>query len=285
MTTYAIGVDIGGTFTDIVCAGSDGSLRLMKRPTTRGDPAAAVRDAIAAMRGEWGIAPAAIERFVHGSTVATNAVIERKGARTGIITTAGFKDVLEIGRQMRHRMYDLILSPETPVFLSPGSRRKEVRERISAEGEIVASLDEDDVRRAAAELAADGVEAIAIVFLFSFLNPAHEQRAKELVAAAHPGIALSLSSDVDPAFREYERTAVTAFDAYLKPVVAGDLARMSADLAAAGIAAPLQIRQSRGGIGTAANAARRPVRLFLSGPAAGSSAPCPRAGRPVPMTS
>ena len=269
MTRYSVGVDIGGTFTDIVCAGSDGSLRLMKRPTTRGDPAAAVRDAVAAMRAEWGIAPAAIERFVHGSTVATNAVIERKGARTGIVTTAGFKDVLEIGRQMRHRMYDLILSPETPGFLAPGSRRKEVRERVSAQGEIVTPLDEDDVRRAAAELAADGVEAIAIVFLFSFLNPAHEQRAAKIIAAAHPGIAVSLSCEVDPAFREYERTAVTAFDAYLKPVVAGYVARMSADLAAAGIAAPLQIMQSRGGISMAANAARRPVRLFLSGPAAG----------------
>jgi len=269
MTTYAVGVDIGGTFTDIVCAGSDGSLRLMKRPTTRGDPAAAVRDALAAMRGEWGIDPASIARFVHGSTVATNAVIERKGARTGIVTTAGFRDVLEIGRQMRHRMYDLILRPETPVFLAPGSRRKEVRERVSAQAEIVTPLDEDDVRRVAAELAADGVEAIAIVFLFSFLNPAHERRAREIVAAAHPGIAVSLSSEVDPAFREYERTAVTAFDAYLKPVVAGYLASMERDLATAGVAAPLQIMQSRGGISSAANAARRPVRLFLSGPAAG----------------
>ncbi|HZK92188.1 MAG TPA: hydantoinase/oxoprolinase family protein [Stellaceae bacterium] len=267
--TYSVGVDIGGTFTDIVCAGSDGSFRLMKRATTRGDPAAAVREALAAMRADWGIDPAAITRFVHGSTVATNAVIERKGARTGIITTAGFKDVLEIGRQMRHRMYDLVLAPETPVFLAPGSRRKEVRERIAATGEIVTPLDADDVRRAAAELAADGVEAIAIVFLFSFINPAHERRARDIVAAAHPGLAISLSSEVDPAFREYERTAVTAFDAYLKPVVAFYVVRMAADLAAAGAPAPLQIMQSRGGIGAAATVARRPVRLFLSGPAAG----------------
>ncbi len=268
-TTYTVGVDIGGTFTDIVCAGSDGSFRLMKRATTRGDPAAAVRDAVAAMRAEWGIAPTAIERFVHGSTVATNAVIERQGARTGIITTAGFKDVLEIGRQMRHRMYDLVLQPETPVFLAPGARRKEVRERIAANGEIVTPLDEDDVRRVAAELVADGVAAIAIVFLFSFINPAHERRARDVIAAAHPDLAISLSSEVDPAFREYERTAVTAFDAYLKPVVAGYVARMGSDLAAAGVSAPLQIMQSRGGISAAATAALRPVRLFLSGPAAG----------------
>ena len=136
MTTYTVGVDIGGTFTDIVCAGSDGSFRLMKRPTTKGDPAAAVREAVAAMHADWGIDPAAIARFVHGSTVATNAVIERKGARTGIVTTAGFKDVLEIGRQMRHRMYDLILEPETPIFLAPGARRKEVTERIAADGSV-----------------------------------------------------------------------------------------------------------------------------------------------------
>ncbi len=269
MTRYSVGVDIGGTFTDIVCAGSDGSFRLMKRPTTRADPAAAVRGALAAMRADWGIDPAAIARFVHGSTVATNAVIERKGARTGIITTAGFKDVLEIGRQMRHRMYDLVLTPETPVFLAPGARRKEVRERISAQGEIVTPLDEDAVRARAAELAADGVEAVAIVFLFSFLNPVHERRAREIVAEAHPDLAVSLSCEVDPAFREYERTAVTAFDAYLKPIVAGYLARMASDLAAAGVSAPLQIMQSRGGISSAANAALRPVRLFLSGPAAG----------------
>ena len=268
-TTYTVGVDIGGTFTDIVCAGSDGSFRLMKRPTTKGDPAGAVRDAVASMRADWGIDPAAIGRFVHGSTVATNAVIERKGARTGIVTTAGFKDVLEIGRQMRHQMYDLILKPETPVFLAPGARRKEVRERVAADGTIVTPLDEDDVRRAAAELVADGVEAIAVVFLFSFINPAHERRAREIIAAAHPGIALSLSTEVDPAFREYERTAVTAFDAYLKPVVADYIARMAGDLGQAGVPAPLQIMQSRGGISAAANAAQRPVRLFLSGPAAG----------------
>lgn len=267
--SYTVGVDIGGTFTDIVCAGSDGSFRLMKRPTTKGDPAAAVRDAVTAMRADWGIEPAAIARFVHGSTVATNAVIERKGARTGIITTAGFKDVLEIGRQMRHRMYDLILKPETPLFLAPGARRKEVRERIAADGSVVTPLDEEDVRRVAAELVADGVEAIAIVFLFSFINPAHERHAAQIVAAAHPGVALSLSSEVDPAFREYERTAVTAFDAYLKPLVADYIARMARDLAASGVPAPLQIMQSRGGISAAANAARRPVRLFLSGPAAG----------------
>src|SRR5437764_11526562 len=142
MTHYSIGIDIGGTFTDVVCAGSNGSFRLMKLPTTRSDPAAAVRAAVAKMGAEWGVAPADIARFVHGSTVATNAVIERKGARIGLITTAGFKDVLEIGRQMRRQMYDLVLSPQTPVFLAPGARRKEVTERIAPTAEIVTPLAE-----------------------------------------------------------------------------------------------------------------------------------------------
>jgi N-methylhydantoinase A/oxoprolinase/acetone carboxylase beta subunit len=269
MTSYSVGIDIGGTFTDVVCTGSDGSFRLMKLPTTRTDPAAAVRQAVIAMRDEWGITPGDIHRFVHGSTVATNAVIERKGARIGLITTAGFKDVLEIGRQMRQGMYDLVLSPQTPVFLAPGARRKEVSERVSVAGQIVVPLAEDEVRACAAELVADRVEAIAIVFLFSFLNPAHELRARDIIAEAHPDLMVSLSCGVDPAFREYERTAVTAFDAYIKPVVGRYLAAMERDLAALGVPAPLQIMQSRGGIASAATAIRRPVRLFLSGPAAG----------------
>src|SRR5436189_4864242 len=143
VTTYSIGIDIGGTFTDVVCAGSDGSLRLMKVPTTRADPADAVRQAVIGMKEQWRVEPEAIRRFVHGSTVAINAVIERKGARIGLITTAGFKDVLEIGRQMRHAMYDLVLNPETPVFLAPGARRKEVRERICATAAAGVPLTED----------------------------------------------------------------------------------------------------------------------------------------------
>ena len=205
MASYSIGIDIGGTFTDVVCAGTDGSFRLIKLATTRSDPAVAVRAAIEKMRDEWGVEPGNISHFVHGSTVATNAVIERKGARIGIITTAGFKDVLEIGRQMRHAMYDLVLSPETPVFLTPGARRKEVTERISALGGIVTPLAEDEVRLRAAELVADGVEAVAIVFLFSFLNPAHEFRARDIIAKEFPDLLVSLSCEVDPAFREYER--------------------------------------------------------------------------------
>lgn len=266
---FHIGVDIGGTFTDVVCVSTNGDLRLVKIPTTRGDPSVAVQHAVALMAQNWGVDPADISRFVHGTTAATNAVLERKGARTGLITTSGFKDVLEIGRQMRHRMYDMILHAETPTFLAPGARRKEITERISASGEIFVPLDEEAVIEAANALAADGVEAIAVCFLFSFINPAHELRAREIIRRLHPKIMISLSCEVDPAFREYERTTVTAFDAYVKPVLDRYLANMEQNLIRAGIKAPLQIMQSRGGICSAEVARRRPVRLFLSGPAAG----------------
>jgi N-methylhydantoinase A len=265
----AIGVDIGGTFTDVVVRVPGEPARILKIPTTRADPRRAVLTALERMQAEWGIAPADVARFVHGTTVATNAVLERKGARVGLVTTGGFRDVLEIGRQMRHQMYDLALDPETPTFLAPGRLRREIAERIGPNGEVLVPLDEAGLARAADELIAAGAQAIAIVFLFSFLNDAHERRARDLIAARHPDVFVSLSCEVDPAFREYERTVVTTFDAYVKPVVDRYLENLAAGLAAAGVPAPLQIMQSRGGISGTATARLRPVRLFLSGPAAG----------------
>jgi N-methylhydantoinase A/oxoprolinase/acetone carboxylase beta subunit len=264
-----IGIDIGGTFTDVVCRLPDGSVRIAKIPTTRGDPSRAVLAALRMAEAEWGVAAGAIRRFVHGTTVATNAVLERKGARIGLIATEGFRDVLEIGRQMRHQMYDLVLRPETPVFLAPGRFRKEVRERLDAAGGVLVPLDEASVRQAVAALRALDVQAIAVCLLFSFLDPSHEQRIRAIIAEVDPFLPVSLSCEVDPAFREYERTCVTAFDAYIKPVVAAYLANMEAGLAAAGLTVPLQVMQSRGGLMSSAIARERPVRLFLSGPAAG----------------
>lgn len=264
-----IGVDIGGTFTDVVCRLDDGTVRIAKLPTTSGDPSRAVLAALQMAEREWHLAPADITRFVHGTTVATNAVLERKGARIGLITTEGFRDVLEIGRQMRHQMYDLVLQPETPVFLAPGRFRKEVTERLDAHGNTLTALDEASVLRAVAELTALDVRAIAVCLLFSFLDPTHERRIRELIQQRHPTLMVSLSSDVDPAFREYERTCVTAFDAYIKPVVADYLANLEQGLAAAGVTVPLQMMQSRGGLMSASVARQRPVRLFLSGPAGG----------------
>lgn len=266
---FEIGVDIGGTFTDVVCREPGGRMRLMKVPTTRSDPSEAVLRALAAMREAWSLDPSLITRFSHGTTVATNAVLERKGARIGIITTEGFRDVIEIGRQLRRAVYSVILEPETPVFLAPGQFRREVAERLSAKGEIVTPLDEAALLAAADELVEAGAQALAICFLFSFLNPVHERRARELIEARHPNIMVSVSHEVDPAFREYERTVATAFDAYVKPVVDRYLAHLEGGLAKAGIGAPLQVMQSRGGLSVASVARERPVRLFLSGPAAG----------------
>src|SRR6516225_1941645 len=158
----SIGVDIGGTFTDVVVRRSGAPTRIMKIPSTRKDPSIAVLEALERMEAEWGLAPRQVVRFVHGTTVATNAVIERKGACVGLITTRGFRDVIEIGRQMRHQMYDLALEPETPTFLAPGRRRREVRERSGASGAVIAALDEEELAAAADELLGAGAQAIAI---------------------------------------------------------------------------------------------------------------------------
>jgi N-methylhydantoinase A/oxoprolinase/acetone carboxylase beta subunit len=264
-----VAVDIGGTFTDLVCLGEDGRIHLGKIPSTRGNESEAVATALELMARDWGLRPQQIARFVHGTTVATNAVLERQGARIGLLATEGFRDILEIGRQYRTDMYNLFFEPNAPVFLVPGQRRKGVSERISATGGVVVPLDEDSVRRAVQELLAEGVDAIAVCYLFSFLNPAHERRTAELIAEIAPDIAVSLSSMVDPSFREYERTCITAFDAYIKPVLSSYLLRIEHILADAGMKGPFQVMQSRGGIGRAGTVSDRPVRLFLSGPAAG----------------
>ena len=268
-TGFSIGVDIGGTFTDVVCVGADRSLRLVKIPTTRQNPSDGVGIVLEHMAHQWGVDPAHIERFVHGTTVATNAVLERRGGRVGLLMTAGFRDVLEIGRQSRRSMYALKLRPETPVFLAPRAFRKEIHERVDAHGEVVTPLDAQSVQSALEELVALGVDAIAISFLFSFLNPDHERQAAQIVRRLQPALKVSISSEVDPTFREYERTCVTAFDAYMKPVVDQYLEDMERHLRLVGVPAPLQVMQSRGGLASAAVARQRPVRLFLSGPAGG----------------
>jgi N-methylhydantoinase A/oxoprolinase/acetone carboxylase beta subunit len=264
-----IGVDIGGTFTDIVALGRDGRLTLTKVPTTPKDllagTAHAIRRVLALARAE----PSDVERFIHGTTVATNAVLEQKGAVTAILTTEGFEDVLEMGRQKRSRMYDLDMDPETPTFLAPRRRRAGIRERLDATGGVLAPLDEAQVRAEVARLRAEGVQALAVCYLFSFVNPAHERRTREICREVAPELSVSLSSDVDPTFREYERLCVTAFDAYLGPVVQHYLAGLAEALRALGVRAVPQIMRSRGGIVSAAVAARQPVTLFLSGPAGG----------------
>jgi len=264
-----IGVDIGGTFTDIVALDRAGRLALTKVPSTPKDLLEGIGAAVTRVLALAGARPADVERFIHGTTIATNAIIEQKGAVTAILTTEGFEDVLELGRMKRSRMYDLAMDPEVPTFLAPRRRRMGIRERLDARGQVLVPLDEDTVRRAVEALRAQAVQAIAVCYLFSFVNPAHERRTREIVAELAPEISVSLSSDVDPTFREYERLCVTTFDAYLGPVVKRYLAGLADTLRGLGVPGVPLIMRSRGGIVSAALAARQPVTLFLSGPAGG----------------
>jgi N-methylhydantoinase A len=264
-----IGLDIGGTFTDIVALAHDGRLALTKVPSTPKDLLDGIGVAVRSILAIAGAKPGDVERFIHGTTVATNAILEQKGAVTAILTTEGFEDVLELGRMKRSRMYDLAMDPETPTFLAPRRRRVGIRERLDAKGRVLVPLNDDEVRESVRALRAQGVSAIAVCYLFSFINPAHERRTRDIITALAPEINVSLSSEVDPTFREYERLCVTAFDAYLGPVVKRYLAGLADALRGLGVAAPPLIMRSRGGIVSAALAAREPVTLFLSGPAGG----------------
>jgi N-methylhydantoinase A len=264
-----IGVDIGGTFTDIVALDRSGRLTLTKVPSTPKDLLDGIAAATARVLALAGAATGEVERFIHGTTVATNAVLEQKGAMTAILTTDGFEDVLELGRMKRSRMYDLEMDPEVPTFLAPRRRRRGIRERLDAKGSVLVPLHEADVREAVEALRGQGVSAIAVCYLFSFLNPAHERRTREIITEMAPDMSVSLSSEVDPTFREYERLCVTAFDAYLGPVVKRYLAGLADTLRALGVPGVPLIMRSRGGIVSAALAAQQPVTLFLSGPAGG----------------
>ncbi len=264
-----IGVDIGGTFTDIVALDERGRLLLTKVPTTPKDFLEGVSVAVRRVLAQAGADAKAVERFIHGTTVATNAVLEQKGAVTAMLTTEGFEDVLELGRQKRSRMYDLDMDPETPAFVAPRRRRLGIRERLDARGAVLVPLDEEQVRHHVAALHRDGAQAIAVCYLFSFVNPAHERRTREICLEVAPEISVSLSSEVDPTFREYERFCITAFDAYLGPVVKRYLAGLADMLRGLGVPGVPLVMRSRGGIVSAGLAARQPVTLFLSGPAAG----------------
>ena len=252
MGGIAVGVDVGGTFTDLVAV-VDGELRTAKVPTVPGDEGAGVTAALAAS----GIPVPEVEVLAHGTTVATNALLERRGARTALVTTEGFRDVIEIGRQNRPSLYDL--TEDRPPPLVPRDLRFTVRERVGPAGVLV-PLDGASVEAAVAALGAAGVDAVAVCLLFSFLHPEHERRVGEAIRAALPGLRVSLSSDLLPEFREYERCSTTVANAYLAPVLAAYLERLEPQ--------PL-VMQSSGGVVEAAAAAGRPAACVLSGPAAG----------------
>ena len=255
-----LGVDVGGTFTDFVYV-ADGRTRIAKRPSTPADPGRAIVDGLR----ELGWRPSEV---VHGSTVATNTLLTRSGAATALITTRGFRDTLEIGRQARPDLY--ALHPTRPEPLVGEALRFEVGERIAADGEVVEPLDEAGLAEALDEIEASGVRSAAICFLFSFINPAHERRAAAL--ARERGLSVSVSHEVLPQHREYERMSTTVANAYLAPVMSSYLNRLEESLsehAADGGAIGLRIMQSNGGSLSAAGAGEQAVRTVLSGPAGG----------------
>lgn len=266
--TIHIAVDIGGTFTDVVAREGDSTVST-KVPTTPENLVNGVQNGITEIQSEIAGSRTDVSRFVHGTTAGTNAVLEREGGNVGLLMTEGFRDVLAIGRQKRQDMYNLFINEQTPTFLAPRERRYGIEERVSDEGDVLVPLDEEEVLIAAEELIEEhGVDAIGICYLFSFANPEHERRTKELVEERYPDVHVSLSSDVNPKFREYERLVVTAFDAYLRPVIEEYVARMEEMLGEEGINAELQIMQSRGGITSSDLILDKPVTTVLSGPAA-----------------
>ncbi len=264
---YRVGIDIGGTFTDIVLAGEDGSRAHCKVLTTPDDFGRAISEGLAQLMQRHGVRPEQIARIVHATTVATNAILEGKGASTGLVTTEGFRDVLEMRRLRIPEMYTLGYPKPPP--LVPRRLRFEVGERMGPRGEVRRPLDEASARAAAAQLAAAGVESVAIALLHSYANPAHEKRVAEIVAAALPNAFITCSSDILPEIREYERTSTTVINAYLGPILRGYFASLRRHLGALGIAAPVDIMKSDGGVMSVRMAAEKPAYLVESGPAAG----------------
>ena len=266
-----IAVDVGGTFTDLVCYDPDtGETWSAKVNSTPQDPSVGVLTGVGKLLEISRCPPEKVDRFVHGTTVATNAIIQRAGAVLGILMTKGFEDTLEIGRLRRSDMYNIFMDAETPGFLAPGRLRLGISERLDAHGNVLTPLNEEEVRRAVISLRERfGVEAIAVCYLFSFVNSAHEQRTRELIRELYPDLWVSLSSEVNPVYREYERLCVTAFDAYIAPVTTSYVQNLELRLSEAEIRPRLQIMQSLGGITAASLATQRPVSLIYSGPAAG----------------
>lgn len=267
MARLRVGIDVGGTFTDFtVLEEASGAMTHFKVSSTPHDPSEAIGNGLNGLQ-DRGFAPQEVVHFGHGTTVATNMVIERRGGKTGLLTTAGFADVLEIGRQTRPDLFDMTVRKPDP--LVGRSLRLEVRERMDQAGTVLTALNETDVEAAAEAFAAEGVAAVAIGFLHSYRNPAHELRAAEILAARLPGVFISLSSDVLPEFREYERISTTVMNAYLMPRMDGYLDRFMGRASTAGLGSHPWTIHSNGGLMSTTTAREFPVRTCLSGPAAG----------------
>ena len=260
-----IGADIGGTFTDIVVLAADNSVRTIKVLSTPDDFGRAIVTGVLGFLADADLPPASIGEIDHGTTVATNSILEKKGARVGLLTTKGFRDVLEIRRVRLPVLYDLNWQKPEPIV--PRERRLEVSERVGPEGDVRVAVDIEGARTAMESLKAKGVEALAVCFLHSYARPQHEEAVGRLAAEYFPYV--SLSCEVLPELREYERTASTVVDAYVKPVVARYLKNLRDNLDACGVKSPLLVMQSSGGLVSDDGAVARPVRIIESGPAAG----------------
>ena len=268
MTRWRVGVDSGGTFTDICLFDEEsGRVETWKVSSTPDDPSRGIADGVAEGMRRVGSPAAAIVYFGHGTTVATNALIQHRGARTGLITTDGFRDLLEIGRQKRPDLYDI--QADKPKTLVPRDLRLEVPERVLYTGEIQTPLDENKTRAAARTLRAAGVQAVAVCFLYGFIRPEHEQRALAILRKELPDAFISAGHEVAPEFREYERLSTVVLNAYLGPVMEGYIRRLSPRLEALGMSTTPHLTQSNGGVIGFAAAAAMPVRTILSGPSTG----------------
>ena len=268
---YQVGIDIGGTFTDVVILDpKSGRLSLGKRLTSTDNPARAVIEVIQEMLDRDDIAPAQVGKAIHGTTLVTNLIIERKGALTGVLTTRGFRDALEIGREMRYDIYDIFL--ELPKPLSPRRLRLEVTERLDNNGRVLSPLTREEAERAVDELLALGVESIAICLLHSFRNPVHEQMLRDLILTKRQGFPVSISAEVAPEVREYERASTTVANAYTMPAVRRYMEELEKGLDGFGMGGRLYIMLSTGGITSPRTASEYPIRLVESGPAGGALA-------------
>ncbi len=269
--TYRVGVDIGGTFTDIFLLSESGDhVAIGKVLTTPQHPAEAVVHGLRELLTDQGLTPQSVAHLVHGTTLITNAIIERKGAKTGLITTKGFRDALEIGRERRYDIYDISL--ENPEPLVPRFLRREVTERLDHTGRVMIPLDPDEALVVIQELVNDGIEALAVCLLHAFRNSAHEQTIKQLALTHFPQLACSVSSEVMPEIREYERTSTTVANVYVQPLAKHYLEQLNADLRAIGLPRDISIMLSNGGITSCQVASAYPIRLIESGPAAGALA-------------
>lgn len=270
-----IGVDVGGTFTDLVLWDDDGTVVVHKTPSTNHDPSIGTMDGIEVLAERAGIDPAEIEMFFHGTTVATNIVLEHNGCDVGMITTEGFRDLLHIARKKRPLNYSNYQDlPWQKWQLVPRRNRRVVAERIDAAGNVLIPLDEDAVREQVRLLRARGVDAIAVAFLHSYRNPTHEIRVKEIIGEEFPGVFVSLSSEVAPQYREYERFSTAALNAFIGPKTSGYIENLAQKAAAAKVGDDVHLMTSAGGLVTSRSASEIPVSLLTSGVVAGLLGGC-----------